>query len=35
VVARESGHWIHLDQPDLVAEAVLEMVEAARQAKTV
>jgi pimeloyl-ACP methyl ester carboxylesterase len=31
VVARESGHWIHLDQPDLVVEAVVEMVEGARR----
>jgi pimeloyl-ACP methyl ester carboxylesterase len=32
-VAMQSGHWIHLDQPDLVAGAVLEMVEATRHAK--
>ena len=31
VVARESGHWIHLDQPDLVVQEVIEMVDAARQ----
>jgi pimeloyl-ACP methyl ester carboxylesterase len=34
VVATESGHWIHLDQPELVVEAVLEMVETARRANT-
>jgi pimeloyl-ACP methyl ester carboxylesterase len=34
VVARESGHWIHLDQPELVVDAILEMVAAARHAKT-
>jgi pimeloyl-ACP methyl ester carboxylesterase len=33
IVAMESGHWIHLDQPELVVEAVLEMVETGRHAK--
>ena len=32
VVARGSEHWIHLDQPKLVVEAVRELVEAAREA---
>jgi pimeloyl-ACP methyl ester carboxylesterase len=26
VVATESGHWIHLDQPDLVVQSIFEMV---------
>jgi len=26
IFARESGHWIHLDQPDLVIEAIREMI---------
>ena len=30
VVARDSGHWIHLDQPDLVTDAVRSLVEASR-----
>ncbi|HEY2472208.1 MAG TPA: alpha/beta hydrolase [Terracidiphilus sp.] len=29
VIATESAHWIHLDQPDLVVEWILEMVLAA------
>ena len=33
IVAANSGHWIHLDQPDLVVEAIREMVEAARAPK--
>ena len=28
--ALNSGHWIHLDQPELVAEAIREMVARAR-----
>ena len=31
IVARKSGHWIHLDQPELVVEAVRKLVEAARE----
>jgi pimeloyl-ACP methyl ester carboxylesterase len=27
ILARKSGHWIHLDEPDLVVEAIREMVE--------
>jgi len=27
VVARDCGHWIHLDQPDLVVDAVRELVQ--------
>ena len=30
VVAHSSGHWIHLDEPELVAGVVREMVESAR-----
>jgi pimeloyl-ACP methyl ester carboxylesterase len=30
VVAGECGHWIHLDRPDLVTEAIREVVAAAR-----
>jgi pimeloyl-ACP methyl ester carboxylesterase len=26
VIATESGHWIHLDQPDLVVQSIFEMV---------
>jgi pimeloyl-ACP methyl ester carboxylesterase len=32
VVASDSGHWIHLDHPELVTKAILEVVAAARQA---
>ena len=32
VVARESGHWIHLDEPEVVIEAVREMVMQLREA---
>ncbi|HEX5432626.1 MAG TPA: hypothetical protein VFY05_00180, partial [Candidatus Angelobacter sp.] len=28
VIARESRHWIHFDEPDLVIRAILEMVNA-------
>ena len=31
-VAHNSGHWIPLDEPGLVAEAILEVVEEAREA---
>lgn len=31
VVARESKHWVHLDEPELVVEAIREVVEAARK----
>jgi pimeloyl-ACP methyl ester carboxylesterase len=27
IIARKSGHWIHLDEPDLVVDAIREMVE--------
>jgi pimeloyl-ACP methyl ester carboxylesterase len=30
VVAHESGHWIHLDEPELVLREILALVEAAR-----
>jgi pimeloyl-ACP methyl ester carboxylesterase len=33
VVASASGHWIHLDQPELVVDAIREAVEAARMAR--
>ncbi len=32
IVASNSGHWIHLDQPELVIQAIRDMVESARQA---
>jgi len=32
LVASDSGHWIHLDHPELVTKAILEVVAAARQA---
>ncbi len=32
VVASDSGHWIHLDQPELVTRAIREVVAAAREA---
>ena len=35
VVATESGHWIHLDQPGLVADAIKKTVEAARTLKKI
>lgn len=31
IVAERSGHWIQLDQPELVIEAIREVVEAARR----
>jgi hypothetical protein len=33
IVARMSGHWIHFDEPELVVNAVRELVDAARQAQ--
>jgi len=30
VVASDSGHWIHLDRPELVVRAIREVVAAAR-----
>jgi pimeloyl-ACP methyl ester carboxylesterase len=33
IIATQSGHYIHLDQPDLVADAIHELVETARSAK--
>ena len=30
IVASKSGHWIHLDEPDLVVEAIREVVESGR-----
>ena len=27
VVAANSGHWIHLDEPELVVDAVRELIE--------
>jgi len=32
VVASDTGHWIHLDQPELVTRAIREVVGAAREA---
>jgi pimeloyl-ACP methyl ester carboxylesterase len=34
IIAEKSRHWIHLDQPELVVEAVREVVEAARGSAT-
>jgi pimeloyl-ACP methyl ester carboxylesterase len=34
VVARVGGHWVHLDQPDLVVEAIREVVEIVRGSPT-
>jgi pimeloyl-ACP methyl ester carboxylesterase len=34
VVATESGHWIHLDEPELVAAAIGELVEHVRKSRT-
>ena len=31
IVAEQSGHYIHIDQPELVIEAIREVVEAARR----
>jgi pimeloyl-ACP methyl ester carboxylesterase len=31
VVAEDSGHWVHLDRPDLVVAAVREVLAAARR----
>src|SRR5579872_274530 len=33
IVAANSGHWIHLDEPELVIGAIREMVESARASK--
>lgn len=32
IIAKNSGHWIHLDQPDLVVHAIDELVQACRAA---
>lgn len=31
VIATESHHWIHSDQPELVVDAIQELVEAIRK----
>jgi CII-binding regulator of phage lambda lysogenization HflD len=31
IVAEESGHFIHLDQPDLVVEAIRSLIETVRR----
>jgi hypothetical protein len=31
VIAKDSAHWIHLDEPDLVIDSIREMVVAATQ----
>jgi pimeloyl-ACP methyl ester carboxylesterase len=33
VIAPASGHWIHLDQPELVIDSIVAMVKAARNAE--
>jgi pimeloyl-ACP methyl ester carboxylesterase len=30
IIAEDSGHYIHVDQPDLVIDAIRQVVEAAR-----
>jgi len=30
IIASKSGHWIHLDEPDLVVQAIRDMVQSAR-----
>ena len=32
IIAKKGAHWIHLDQPELVVEAVVEMAALARVA---
>ncbi len=34
IIAAESAHWIHLDEPELVVRAIREVVEAARENQT-
>ena len=33
IIARRSGHWIQLDEPELVVEAIREMIEAVRPSR--
>ena len=33
IVAANSGHWIHLDEPELVIGAIREMAESVRASK--
>ncbi len=33
IVARDSGHWLHLDEPELVIHTILDVVERARSEK--
>jgi pimeloyl-ACP methyl ester carboxylesterase len=33
IVAAGSGHWIHLDEPEIVVEAIRQVVTAAREAR--
>jgi pimeloyl-ACP methyl ester carboxylesterase len=35
VVASDSGHWIHLDQPELVGRSIRELVDAVRETQTI
>ena len=30
IIATKSGHWIHFDEPEIVVQAIREMVEQAR-----
>jgi len=30
VIAEESAHWIHLDEPELVIQSIREMVDVVR-----
>jgi pimeloyl-ACP methyl ester carboxylesterase len=34
IIAQKGAHWIHLDQPELVVEAVTEMAALAQPAST-
>jgi pimeloyl-ACP methyl ester carboxylesterase len=35
IIAEDSGHYIHVEQPDLVIDAIREVVEAARNGSSV
>jgi pimeloyl-ACP methyl ester carboxylesterase len=35
VIAPTSAHWIHLDQPDLVVDSILEMIRVSSRVEAV